>query len=226
MPDYYEELEAQLTALTERGAHRRRARTIAKLPRRFPIRGELVAVAASLLIVVAVAVAVLGTRAGHHHSHRPPTVGHRASGPAVLHNIYPAALPTPPGQLVCESPLSAPGRHASHQGGEVRFYSAPPVNTEMFFTARGLRRISRRDRYAVWLVPAAGTLSGGYVLQHGATPRLVGFIEPPVGAAGRVTVTGVLTAGVRGIYKFLLTVERNSSSRTPGVTVLQGFVNF
>jgi hypothetical protein len=226
MPDYYEQLEAQLTALTERGAHRRRRRSIAKLPGRWPVRGELMAVAASVLIVVAVAVAVLGTRASHHHSRRPPTVSHRTSGPAVLHNIYPAALPAPLGELVCESPLTASGRHASHQGGEVRFYSAPPVNTEMFFTARGLRHISRRDRYAVWLLPAAGTLSGAYVLQHGAAPQLLGFIEPPVGTAGRVTVTGVLTASVQGIYKLLLTVQRNSSSRTPGVTVLQGFVNF
>ena len=61
MSDYYDRVEAQLAALTERGAHRRRRARIA-LPR-LRFGGEWAAVAASLLIVVVVGAAILGIRA-------------------------------------------------------------------------------------------------------------------------------------------------------------------
>lgn len=223
MADYYDRLETQLAELTARGAHRRRRLSV--VPPRISIRGEFVAVAATALIVIAVAAAVLGTRGGHHRSHPVPPVSKTAHEPTVLRNVYPAALPAPSGQLICESPLTAP-RGRGSASGEVRFYSAPPTSTEMFLTARGLRHISSKQRYAVWLLPASSTLSGGYVLQHGATPQLLGVIEPPAGASGRAAVRAVLSASVQGPYEFLVTLQSHPSARGPGVTVLRGDVNF
>jgi hypothetical protein len=221
MADYYDRLEAQLAALTERGAHRHR-RLVLGLPV-FRILTERVALAASALIVVAVAAAVLAAGAGHHAPRHVPAVRH--GGPAVLRSIYPAPLPAPPGQLVCDSPIKAP-TGGTPSSGEARFYAVPPTRTEMFLTARGLRPIGAGDVYAVWVLPAVQTLSGGYQLQSSAPPELVGVIAPSVGTTGRLRVATLLPQKVRGVYKLLITVQPHTSLGAPGAIALQGFINF
>ena len=212
MLDYYDRLEAQLAELTQHGAHRR-ARGRLPLPR-VRVRAGVLALAASVLVVVAVSAAVLGTGAARHGT----------GGPSVLRNIYPARLPAPPGALVCETPLTMPGRRTSAKG-EARFYSDPPTSTEMFLTATGLRKAGTGSTYAVWLLPAVGTLSGGYVLQNSAPPQLLGVIQPSVAGHGRVTIASRLPEGT-GIFKLLVTVQPQTSLRAPGSVVLQGFINF
>ena len=224
MADYYDRLEAQLAAVTERGAHRRRRIGIALPGRRFGF--ELVAVAASALIVVVVAAALLsvGTarHAAQHHVH-PATHG---SASRVLLNQYPARLPAPPGQFICQSPLDAPrGGRPAH--GMVRFYSAPPTSTEMFLTANGLRKLGARNVYAVWVFPGvANAVSGGYRLQRSQPPLLVGVIESPAGVTGHLTIAHVLSQSFNGVYKLVITVQRHGSLRAPGAVVLAGFINF
>ena len=222
MADYYDRLEAHLATLTERGAHRRRLR-VALPTLRFG--SELIAVAASVLIVVVVAAAILsiGTaRHGVHHHAHPAT---HTSASRVLLNQYPARLPAPPGQFICESPLHAPrgGRSAD---GIVRFYGAPPSGVEMFLTATGVRKISARDVYAVWVFPAVSTISNGYVLQRSHRPQLVGVIESPGGVSGHLTIARLLSESFRGVYKLVITVQRHGSLRAPGAVVLAGFINF
>lgn len=222
MADYYDQLEAQLATLTERGAHRRRLRS--PLPP-FRFGSDLIAVAASVLVVVVVAAAVLsiGTarHAPQHHTH-PPT---RSSPSRVLLNMYPFRLPAPPGQLVCQSPLTAP-RGARSARGEVRFFSAPPTRTEMFLTAAGLGKIGARDLYAVWVFPAVSTVSGGYVLQRSHRPKLLGVIEPPVRHGGHLAIAHLLAASTRGVYKLVITIQPHGSLRAPGKVVLGGYINF
>ncbi len=222
MLDYYDRLEAQLAELTRQSAHRR-ARSRLSLPRaRF--RAGVLALAASVLVVVAVSAAVLGTGAAHHSPRPRPAVRHGRGGPSVLRNIYPARLPAPSGALVCETPLTMPRRHTSAKG-EARFYSDPPTSTEMFLTATGLRKASTGDTYAVWLLPAVQTLSGGYVLQNSAPPQLLGVIQPSVDRHGRLTIASPIAAG-SGVYKLLVTAQPRTSLRAPGSVVLQGFINF
>jgi hypothetical protein len=221
MADYYDRLEAQLAALTERGAHRRQRLAVGRPVFRFLT--ERVALAASALIVVAVAAAVLAAGGGHHAPRHVPVV--RSGGPAVLRNIYPAPLPAPFGPLVCDSPITAPGG-GTPPSGEARFYTAPPTRTEMFLTARGLKRIGAGDVYAVWVLPAVQTLSSGYRLQSSAPPELVGVVAPSVGINGRLSVATLLPRTVKGVYKLLITVQARSSLRVPGAIALQGFINF
>lgn len=222
MADYYDRLETQLVALTERGAHRRRRPRIALPTRRFGF--ELVAVAASVLVVVVVAAVIFSSGTARHPSHHQPPASH-TSAPRVLLNQYPSRLPAPPGRFICESPLHAPhGVRPAH--GMVRFYSAPPTSTEMFLTAAGLRKLSARDLYAVWVFPAVSTVSGGYVLQSSHRPQLLGVIEPPVGHGGHVAIAHLLSQSFNGAYKLVITVQRHGSLRAPGAVVLGGFILF
>jgi hypothetical protein len=223
MADYYARLESQLVAATKRGAHRRRW-----LPFRLPalaVRVELAAVAASALIVAVVVATVLIVGAGRHGSRVAPAVPHGPGGAAVFRNVYPAPLPAAPGALVCESPLRLPGNGRSGHG-EARFYARPPTRYELFLTASGLRPIPSRQIYAVWVLPAVRTLSGGYQLMGSATPELLGVVEPSVGPAGRLTVAAVLPRALNGAYKMLLTVQPRSSLSGPDGVVLSGFIDF
>ena len=109
------------------------------------------ALAASGVIVVAVAAALFAVRAGHHRPYRSPAVGH--GGPPVLRNIYPARVPATSGHVISAWRLVSPsGREAP--AGEVRFDAASPTVTKMVVTAAGLRKETARDVYAVWLLPA------------------------------------------------------------------------
>lgn len=222
MADYYDRLEAQLGELTARGAHRRR---LVVAPPRLGIGVEFIAVAASVLVVVAVAAVLLSAGAGRHAARHGSPARHGVSRMAVLRNIYPAPLPAPSGQLVCDSSITGPSGRGSARG-TVRFYTAPPTRTQMFVTAGGLRQISAGKVYAVWLLPAVGTTSGGYQLQSSQPPQLLGMIEPSVGSTGRVTIATLLSAQFNGAYKFLITVQPRSSTRAPGATMLEGFVSF
>ncbi|MGN6167904.1 MAG: hypothetical protein ACTHQQ_06995 [Solirubrobacteraceae bacterium] len=78
MADYYDRLETQLVDSTARGAHRRR-RGFALPTRRFGF--ELVAVAASVLIVLVVAAALLSIGTARHGAqhHTPPATHSSAS---------------------------------------------------------------------------------------------------------------------------------------------------
>jgi hypothetical protein len=223
MADYYARLEEQLVAATERGAHRRR-RLWVRLPA-LPLRVELVALAASVLIVAAVAAAVLLIAGGRHGSHTAPAVPHGPGGAAVLRNIYPAPLPAPPGGFICESPLRPVGQGGSAHG-EARFYAQPPTRYALFLTASHLRPIPPRELYAVWVLPEVTMATGGYQVMSSAKPELLGVIEPSVGVSGRLTVAAVLPQALQGTYKMMLTVQPRSSLTRPEGVVLSGFVTF
>ena len=220
MTDYYARLEAQLSELTTRGAHRRR-RVHFWAPRH-AIRAQLLGLAASVLVVAAIGGAVLALQGGRPAPHHPSGGALGPGGVAVLGNTYPAPLPAPPGALQCNSTLRAPTGAGSDQG-EVRIYAQPPTRYEMFLTASGLRPIAARDVYAVWILPAVQTPSGGYQLVAG-TPELLGVVEPSPRASGRISIVSVLPQALNGAYKMLITAQPRRGLRRPGVVVLAGFV--
>ena len=223
MPDYYDQLETQLVALTNRGAHRRRRPRIALPPPRLGL--ELVAVAAAVLIVVVVATAILSVGTAHHGPRHHTSPATHTSTSRVLLNQYPARLPAAPGRFICQSPLRAPrGSRSTH--GIVRFYAAPPTGTTMLLTAGGLPRSIGQGLYAVWLYPAVSKAEGGYQLQWSHSPQLVGVIESPAGVSGHVTIAHRLAQTFNGAYKLVVTVQPHGSLRAPGRIALAGFIDF
>ncbi len=222
MADYYSRLEAQLTELTAHGAHRPRRRFGIRLPKRM-VGVQAVALAVSALIVVAVAAAFLGAGAGRRRPHSSTATPQGRE--AVLHNSYAARLPAPPGALVCDASLNAPrGQRSGH--GVVRFYARPPTRVEMFLTVSGLSPIRSGDRYAVWVLPAVSTVSGGYQPVHSGTPELLGIVEPSPGPSGRLSVASTLPRALNGAYEVVVTIQRRSSVRRLGAIALDGFVGF
>jgi hypothetical protein len=66
------------------------------------------------------------------------------------------------------------------------------------------------NAYAVWLANSA------------TDSRLLGFVNPGVGADGRLQTAGVLPANAAHYKQLLVTLETNGNPRTPGRIVLEG----
>ena len=179
--------------------------------------------AASALIVVAVAAVVLTAGASHRAPRHVPAVGR--GGAAVLRNVYPAPLPPRPVRLVCDSPLAAPSGGTS-PSGEAEFYTVPPTRTEMLLTVRGLRRIGVGDVYAVWVLPAVQSVSGepAAILCPAGTcrcHRALGWDQraPEGRDAASSESDWCLQTPDHG-------PAPHSPLRLPGAITLQGFINF
>jgi hypothetical protein len=224
------------------GARRRRPR------RRIAVRGiraDLVAIALSILVVVAVGAALLS--AGVKRPQRPAqhqVVGPK--GPPVIRNFSPRRPPALPGHVVCTAELTrpavaaggvfylttcqfrAPGAGGSPDGtlreseGKVNGVDEHPFS----ITASGLRPNTGGSAYAVWLLRAATVGGAGYRLLESQRPRLLGVIKPGVGRDGKLAAQGVVPPDLQGSdYLLMITLEPNGSARTPGPTVLRGFVS-
>jgi len=225
MADYYDQLEAQLADLTERGAHRRR------LALRLPtvrIGTEMVAVAAAVLVVVAVSVAFLGLRSSRRPVHPTPAVGAMGKRAPVIHNYSQTRMPPPAGPLFCDADLQRPGSIPglpTTPGGTVTVYSKPPTQSQFMISVKGLKPNQHGTAYAVWLIPEVQTTSGGYQLLRPVTLRLLGVIKPSVGPDGRLAVEGLLpTADTNGSSRMLITLQPNGTVKKPGRTILEGDV--
>ncbi len=220
MIDYYDRLETQLAALTERGAHRRRSTRRATVPR---LRLGLVAVVAGMLLAVAVGAVLLSAGTSHRPSHQVTTVRH---SPPLVHNYYPGALPPPSGPLVCNADLEPPGtppgiERARH--GMVIAYNKPPTGSEFTITATGLKPNAAGDVYAVWVLPAVSLTSGGYQVIKPETPQLLGVIKPGVASSGKLAAQGVAPGNIPADLELLVTLQPHGSLKRPGRIVLSGF---
>ncbi len=214
MADFYDRLELALADATERGV-RRRVRVRGSMRR----RGDWLAAAAALAVTVAV-VAVIAIVAGDHRLGQRPV---NRSQPAVVTNYGPHRLPVLGGQMVCDTELRAPGGGGSARGVVV-VNTRPPTRFVFSLTASGLAPNARANAYAVWLLPATRLASGAYQLLSGQTLLLVGVVRPSVARTGLVAVEGLLPQSASGDYLMRLTLQPRPSSRTPGPTVLQGFI--
>jgi hypothetical protein len=214
MTDFYDRLEAQLADATARGVRRH------GWPLRVPTprwRGDWLAAAAAVavtLIVVAVFIGLGDRRAAQRHV--------RPAGPAVVVNYGSGRLPALGGVMVCNADLSPP-RPGSPRGVVV-VNTRPPTRYAFSLTASGLARTAGSGVYAVWLVPATQLPFGGYQLLRSQAELFVGVIRPTVGPSGRLAVEGLLPQSASGDYLVRVTLQPHPSSRTPGRTILQGFI--
>jgi hypothetical protein len=217
MAGYYDQLEAQLARATARGAARRRLVPRPTIPR---LRREWLAVAAALGVCVAVSLVLLAGVGSQHHNPRPAV--HRRTGLPVIRNYAPGKVPPLGGQLQCDAALTAPPG-AGSASGTVIVNTRPPTSYVYSLTASGLRPAPPGEVYEVWTRAEVNLANGGYQLENGVPPTLLGVIATAVGADGQLAAEGLIPLSFNGTYRILITVQQ-PSAKTPGRVVLQGDV--
>jgi hypothetical protein len=80
--------------------------------------------------------------------------------------------------------------------------------------ASGLAANTRHNAYAVWLYTS------------GTSSERLGFVNPGVGAAGKLTTAGDLPKNASKYDEVLITLETNANPRAPGRIVLAGKATF
>jgi hypothetical protein len=218
MAGYYDRLEDQLARATTRGAPRRR---LAALPKRPHPRWEWLAAAAAVAVCVAVSLAlILGARSANHN--RQATVHHHAHHQLPeIHNYAPGPVPPLGGQMVCDVTLKPP-RGAGSATATITVHTGRGASEVYSLKARSLKPAPAGKSYEVWTIPETQLAFGGYQLQNGARPSLLGVIKPPVTADGVIAASGTFPPGFNGgAYRFLITVQR-PGAKSPGRVVLRG----
>jgi len=217
MAGYYERLEDQLARATSQGVPRRRLASLPAWPRP---RWEWLAAAAAVGVCVAVSLAlILGARSSDHN--RQATVHHHAHQLPEIHNYAPGPVPPLGGQMVCDVTLKPP-----HGGGSatatITVHTGTGASDVYSLKARSLRPAPAGKSYEVWTIPETQLAFGGYQLQSGARPSLLGVIKPPVTADGVIAASGTFPPSFDGgTYRFLVTVQR-PGAKSPGRVVLKG----
>lgn len=245
MNDFFSDLEDQLGGATVSGAHLRRS----AMPRPLTVGGRALAATGCVLVVLAVVLAATLTgarvRPGARTGARGPAAPHRALGrsragashrplghsragarcvsvpshrdtPCVRNgfsvprgdaNPFPRA-PRGAVYLVAQVNLTGAARTRAVGLAEViRYRGAYGITID----AASLPANTRHDAYAVWLAGA-----------RGIGPRLLGFVDPPVGRDGRLRTAGSLPSHPLGYHRLLVTLETTHAPRRPGRVVLSG----
>jgi hypothetical protein len=171
-------------------------------PRPSSRRGGAILLALGLLVAIVIVVIVLAT-SGASSKHSSTTV---ASTPATATGTNPAAstTPVPVAQINLTSP--DPRSKAAGIAQVVREGTA----TGIVIAAANIPPNTRSDAYAVWL----------YKPPNAA--RLLGFVNPGVGASGKLSTAGALPADAANYNQLLITLETQATPRQPGKIVLQG----
>jgi hypothetical protein len=217
MAGYYDRLEDQLARATARGVPHRRRLPRPQLPR---ARWSWLAAAATVAVCIAVSlVVIVGARSTHPN--RSATVPqHVHASLPVIRNYAPGEVPPLGGQLFCDATLAAPHGSGSAKGSVV-VHSGSGASYVYSLTARGLKPAPAGESYEVWTIPEVNLSTGGYQLQSGARPTLLGVITPTIGADGRLAAKGTLPLSDNGTYRLLITVQRQHV-KSPGHVVLTG----
>ena len=105
--------------------------------------------------------------------------------------------------------------------GSVVVHSGSGASYVYSLTAKGLKPPPAGESYEVWTIPEVNLATGGYQLQSGARPTLLGVITPTIGADGRLAARGTLPLSYNGTYRLLITVQP-PTVKSPGHVVLKG----
>lgn len=206
MSDYYDRLEDQLARATARGVPRRQ---LVPRPGRPRPRWQWLGAAAAAAVCAAVALAaILGVRSASHNQGAATPAHHRRQLP-MIHNYAPGKVPALGGQLYCDATFEAPRGTGSakativvNQGTAAYLYS---------LTGTGLKPAPTGETYEVWTIPETNGAFGGYQLQRGVAPILLGVITPPVAADGLLAARGTIPPSFSGTYRVLITVQPRSA---------------
>jgi hypothetical protein len=171
-------------------------------PRPSSRRGGAILLALGLLVAIVIVVIVLATSGGSS-KHSSTTV---ASTPTTATATNPAAstTPVPVAQINLTSPN--PSSKAAGIAQVVREGTA----TGIVIAAANIPPNTKSDAYAVWL----------YKPPNAA--KLLGFVNPGVGANGKLSTAGALPADAANYNQLLITLETQATPKQPGKIVLQG----
>jgi hypothetical protein len=156
------------------------------------------------IVVVVVVVVLLVVLSGGSSTHSPGTAEATRTTPATT----PTSTTGSQAQVVAQSNLNPPAGSTSSAKGVafvVKEGSAYGIILEAAHVAP-----NNHNAYAAWLYNSP---SDAYRL---------GFVSPPVGKSGQLQVGSALPANAGRFKQLLLTLETQSSPKTPGTIILQG----
>jgi hypothetical protein len=131
-------------------------------------------------------------------------------------------VPALGGQLFCDATFT-PSRGQGTAKATIVVHTGTSASFVYSLTGSGLKPAPTGESYEVWTIPEVNMTSGGYQLDRGVAPTLLGVIAPPVAADGLLAASGTIPPSYIVSYRFLLTVQR-PAAKSPGRVVLRGDV--
>ncbi len=157
-------------------------------------------------VVVAAVVLIVVLSGGSSPKHTPSaSTSHRTSTTPKT-----ATTATTKPQILAQINLKPPGGGASPVG--IAEVLRQQGTTGIAIVAQGLapNTKSPANAYAVWLSNSS------------TDSKILGFVNPAVGSNGRLQTAGGLPSNASHYHKLLITLETQSSPKTPGKVVLEG----
>jgi hypothetical protein len=171
-------------------------------PRDRPIsrRGGAIVLGVVALVVVVVAIVLIAS-GGSSKKH---TTGTQAASTSTTAASTPTTATT---RVVAQINLTSPS--GAKTAGIAEVLKQGSV-TGIAIVAQNVPANTRHDAYAVWLYNSA------------TDSHLLGFVNPAVGANGRLQTAGALPANASRFKQLIVTLETRANPPTPGPIVLQG----
>jgi hypothetical protein len=167
--------------------------------------GGAILLAGGALIVVVVVVVVLLVSGGSNPSH------HRTSAAATSPSATSTATTSrSSAHIVAQIKLTSPDAHSKAAG--LADVLKQGTNSGVAIVAQGLAANAKHppNAYAVWLYNSP------------ADSHILGFVNPAVGANGRLSTAGGLPANAARYKQLILTLETQATPHQPGQIILQG----
>ncbi|MGI8411692.1 MAG: sigma factor-like helix-turn-helix DNA-binding protein [Solirubrobacteraceae bacterium] len=161
-----------------------------------------------VVIVVVIVIATSGSSPKHNSSASKPTAPSTTT--SGLTSATTASAPTGPAGTrgVRQLNLSSPTAGSKTVG--IAEVLKRGTTTEIAIVAQGVTPNTGHDAYAVWLFNSP------------TDSHILGFVNPPVGANGRLSTAGALPANAAHYRHLLVSLERQANPHAPGKIILQG----
>jgi hypothetical protein len=171
-------------------------------PRSSRVGGAVLLAAGALIAIIVVLVIVLTNNGSSSR-----TSSASASTPSA--SSTPASTPTisTTPKVVSQINLISPTKGKAAGIADVLRQG---TSTGIAIVASGLQANTKHDAYAVWLYNSA------------TDSHILGFVNPGVGANGKLSTAGALPANAVHYKNLIVTLETQASPKAPGTIVLEG----
>jgi hypothetical protein len=166
-------------------------------------KGGAILLGLGALVAVVVVLIVILTSGSSTPKHRTLTVTSTAPGATPTSTSTGSTTPQPVAQINLTSPTS------TKTAGIAQVVKSGS-QTGIVIAAAGVPPNGKHDAYAVWLYKSA------------TQAKLLGFVNPGVGANGKLSTAGALPVDASQYSQLLVTLETVASPKQPGKIVLEG----